>query len=139
VVPILRAGLVPLEQIATVLPAYETYHVGLVRDEQTLQVVLVCRFAVCPARASWQRRCKCVLACTVHLDAYLTSVCAFVDTWPMVPKPLSVQRDLDTFQASWYLNKLPESFAPDDRVLISDPMMATGGTMVKASAPCLVT
>jgi uracil phosphoribosyltransferase len=34
-------------------------------------------------------------------------------------------------QASWYLNKLPESFAADDRVLVSDPMMATGGTMVQ--------
>lgn len=70
VVPILRAGLVPLEQISTVLPAYETYHVGLVRNEETLE-------------------------------------------------------------ASWYLNKLPASFAEDDRVLVSDPMMATGGTMVQ--------
>ena len=41
VVPILRAGLVPLEQANTVLPAMETYHVGLVRDEQTLQVSAV--------------------------------------------------------------------------------------------------
>jgi uracil phosphoribosyltransferase len=40
VVPILRAGLVPLEQIATVLPAYETYHVGLVRDEKSFEVML---------------------------------------------------------------------------------------------------
>jgi uracil phosphoribosyltransferase len=39
VVPILRAGLVPLEQIATVLPAYETYHVGLVRDEKSFEVM----------------------------------------------------------------------------------------------------
>jgi uracil phosphoribosyltransferase len=41
VVPILRAGLVPLEQVATVLPAYETYHVGLVRDEQSFEVSLM--------------------------------------------------------------------------------------------------
>lgn len=40
VVPILRAGLVPLEQVSTVLPAYETYHVGLVRDEQSFEVIL---------------------------------------------------------------------------------------------------
>ncbi len=38
VVPILRAGLVLVEQIATVLPAQVTYHVGLVRNEETLQV-----------------------------------------------------------------------------------------------------
>jgi len=37
VVPILRAGLVLLEQAMTVLPASETYHVGYVRDEITLQ------------------------------------------------------------------------------------------------------
>jgi len=38
VVPILRAGLVLLEQASTVLPASETYHVGYVRNEETLQV-----------------------------------------------------------------------------------------------------
>ena len=38
VVPILRAGLVLIENIATVLPAQVTYHVGLVRNEETLQV-----------------------------------------------------------------------------------------------------
>ncbi len=39
----LRAGLVLLEQAASVLPASETYHVGLVRNESTLQVGLVTR------------------------------------------------------------------------------------------------
>lgn len=38
VVPILRAGLVLVEQISTVLPSQVTYHVGLVRNEDTLQV-----------------------------------------------------------------------------------------------------
>ena len=38
VVPILRAGLVLLENAQTVLPASETYHLGLVRDEKTLLV-----------------------------------------------------------------------------------------------------
>mmetsp|Transcript_886 Transcript_886/g.2423 ORF Transcript_886/g.2423 Transcript_886/m.2423 type:complete len:275 (-) Transcript_886:145-969(-) len=71
VIPILRAGLVLLENAATVLPASETYHLGLVRDEETL-----------------------------------------------LP--------------SEYLNKLPESFAPDDKVLVSDPMLATGGTLAHA-------
>ena len=29
-----------------------------------------------------------------------------------------------------YLNKLPSSFAADDRVLVCDPMIATGGTIL---------
>jgi hypothetical protein len=36
VIPVLRAGLVLLEQTQQVLPAHETYHVGYVRDEETL-------------------------------------------------------------------------------------------------------
>lgn len=36
VVPILRAGLILLEQASQVLPFHETYHVGYVRDEDTL-------------------------------------------------------------------------------------------------------
>lgn len=28
------------------------------------------------------------------------------------------------------MNKLPKSIAADDRVLVADPMMATGGSMV---------
>lgn len=38
-------------------------------------------------------------------------------------------RDEKTLQARCYLNKLPPSFAKEDRILISDPMLATGGTM----------
>jgi uracil phosphoribosyltransferase len=38
VIPILRAGLVLLEQASTLLPASETYHLGYVRDDETLQV-----------------------------------------------------------------------------------------------------
>ncbi len=37
VVPVLRAGLVLLEQAQQVLPAHETYHVGYVRNEETLK------------------------------------------------------------------------------------------------------
>ena len=40
-VPILRAGLVLLETAATVLPSCETYHVAQVRDEITMQVLLL--------------------------------------------------------------------------------------------------
>lgn len=70
VIPILRAGLILLELAGTVLPASETYHVGYVRDEETLQ-------------------------------------------------------------ARSYLNKLPATLSPEDRILISDPMLATGGTMLQ--------
>lgn len=73
VIPILRAGLVLLEQAQTVLPASETYHVGYVRSE-------------------------------------------------------------DTLEASCYLNKLPKQFSPDDLILITDPMLATGGTIVKVGS-----
>ena len=76
VVPILRAGLVLLEESKTVLPATNTYHLGFARDE-------------------------------------------------------------DSLEATMYLNKLPEKFSEDQRVLISDPMLATGGTMEKAIDECV--
>jgi uracil phosphoribosyltransferase len=73
VVPILRAGLGLLEGAQTVLPLASVYHLGLKRDEETLE-------------------------------------------------------------ATCYLNPLPEKFDPQTRVLITDPMLATGGTMMKAMA-----
>jgi uracil phosphoribosyltransferase len=73
VVPILRAGLGLLEGAQTLLPLASIYHLGLVRDEQTLQ--------------------------------------------PMC-----------------YLNKLPEKLDPETRVLIVDPMLATGGSIMAAMA-----
>ena len=76
VVPVLRAGLVLLEEAKTVLPATNTYHLGFVRDEETLE-------------------------------------------------------------AKMYLNKLPERFAEGQRILITDPMLATGGTMVQAIDECV--
>lgn len=69
VVPILRAGLAILEGAQTLLPLASTYHIGVVRDEETLEP-------------------KC------------------------------------------YLNKLPQQFDPQTRVLITDPMLATGGSMM---------
>ena len=39
-------------------------------------------------------------------------------------------RDEVTLLPSLYLNKLPEKFASGARILVSDPMLATGGTMV---------
>ncbi|KAG0558267.1 hypothetical protein M758_10G013600 [Ceratodon purpureus] len=71
VVPILRAGLVLIEQAASVLPANQTFHLGFVRNEETLE-------------------------------------------------------------ASMYLNKLPEKFEEGARILVADPMLATGGTIVSA-------
>jgi uracil phosphoribosyltransferase len=38
-------------------------------------------------------------------------------------------------QARSYLNKLPEKFAEDDLILITDPMLATGGTMMQVGSP----
>jgi len=69
VVPILRAGLALLDGAQDLLPLASTYHVGVVRDEETLA-------------------------------------------------------------ASCYLNKLPNQFAPSTRVLILDPMLATGGSLL---------
>ena len=69
VIPILRAGLVLLEGAQTLLPLASTYHIGVVRNEETLE-------------------------------------------------------------PSIYLNKFPDRFAPQTRVLITEPMLATGGTMM---------
>jgi uracil phosphoribosyltransferase len=73
VVPILRAGLGLLEGAQTLLPLASVYHLGLVRNEETLE-------------------------------------------------------------PDCYLNKLPEKFAAETRVLITDPMLATGGSMMAAMA-----
>ncbi|KAF5198534.1 Uracil phosphoribosyltransferase [Thalictrum thalictroides] len=71
IVPILRAGLALVEHASSILPATKTYHLGLVRNEETLQ-------------------------------------------------------------PSIYLNKLPEKLPEGSRVLVVDPMLATGGTIVAA-------
>jgi uracil phosphoribosyltransferase len=73
VVPILRAGLALLEGAQTLLPLASIYHLGLVRNEETLE-------------------------------------------------------------ASCYLNKLPDQFKPNTRILITDPMLATGGSIMMAMA-----
>ncbi|MDH6061151.1 uracil phosphoribosyltransferase [Chrysosporum bergii ANA360D] len=73
VVPILRAGLGLLEGAQSLLPLASIYHLGLVRNEETLE-------------------------------------------------------------PTCYLNKLPEKFDPQTRVLITDPMLATGGSIMLAMA-----
>ncbi len=67
-IPILRAGLTLAEGCQTVLPLAVTHHLGIVRNEETLQ-------------------------------------------------------------PTCYLNKLPEKFPENSRILILDPMLATGGTI----------
>ena len=47
---------------------------------------------------------------------------------------LGIVRDEETLEPSFYLNKLPKRFDPQTRVLIADPMLATGGTMMAAIA-----
>ncbi|MBE9168906.1 uracil phosphoribosyltransferase [Pleurocapsales cyanobacterium LEGE 06147] len=71
IVPILRAGLVLLEGAQNILPIASIYHLGLVRDEQTLE-------------------------------------------------------------PSCYLNKLPTQFKPQTRIIILEPMLATGGSVMLA-------
>jgi uracil phosphoribosyltransferase len=73
IVPILRAGLALLDGAQALLPLASIHHLGLVRNEETLQ-------------------------------------------------------------ASCYLNKLPPQFDPQTRVLIPEPMLATGGTIISAMA-----
>ncbi len=73
VVPILRAGLALLEGAQTLLPLASIYHLGLVRNEETLE-------------------------------------------------------------ASCYLNKLPNQFKANTHILITDPMLATGGSIMMAMA-----
>jgi len=73
VVPVLRAGLALMEGMLPVLPLASVYHLGLVRDEETLEV-------------------------------------------------------------SCYLNRLPEQFAPGTLVMIPEPMLATGGSIMATMA-----
>jgi uracil phosphoribosyltransferase len=70
VIPILRAGLALLDGAQTLLPLASIYHLGLVRDEETLAV-------------------------------------------------------------NCYLNKLPEKFASETRIIVLDPMLATGNTIMR--------
>jgi uracil phosphoribosyltransferase len=71
IVPILRAGLALIEGAQSLIPLASTYHLGLVRNEETLE-------------------------------------------------------------ASCYLNKFPEQFDPQTRILILEPMLATGGSIMMA-------
>jgi uracil phosphoribosyltransferase len=71
IVPILRAGLTLLESCQALVPNASIYHLGFVRNEETLE-------------------------------------------------------------NSMYLNKLPPQLQPQTQILITEPMMATGGTIIAA-------
>ena len=71
IVPIVRAGLVLLDEVQKVLPIAAVYHLGLVRDESSLE-------------------------------------------------------------PNCYLNKLPDRFDPQTRIVILEPMLATGGSIMMA-------
>ncbi|MEY2856330.1 MAG: hypothetical protein RLZZ74_639 [Cyanobacteriota bacterium] len=71
IVPIMRAGLALLEQVQQVMPLAAVYHLGLARNESSLE-------------------------------------------------------------PSCYLNKLPETFAEETRIVILEPMLATGGSIMMA-------
>jgi uracil phosphoribosyltransferase len=73
VVPILRAGLALLEGAQSALPLASIYHIGFVRNEETLE-------------------------------------------------------------PTCYLNKFPDQFNAHTHVVISEPMLATGGTIMAAMA-----
>jgi uracil phosphoribosyltransferase len=45
---------------------------------------------------------------------------------------LGLVRNEETLLPSCYLNKLPDRFDPDTRIIIAEPMLATGGTMMQA-------
>lgn len=124
-VPILRAGLMLLEKADTLLPTTQTYHVGYVRDDDTLEVGAGRLLQL--LRVAW----TLLLRCAVQEAARLA--CRPPHRAP--PRSKHCLTPLPTYtpssQASCYLNKLPPSFSPTDRVLVSDPMLATGGTLDK--------
>jgi uracil phosphoribosyltransferase len=71
IVPIMRAGLALLDEVQKVMPLAAVYHLGLVRQE-------------------------------------------------------------DSLQPTCYLNKLPDSFDEETRIIILEPMLATGGSIMMA-------
>ena len=77
VVPILRAGLVLLEQAATVLPNSQTFHVGYVRNEETLEVslpgTLPASHCCLDMYATHLCFLDCLTTCTVRLFMQLCS------------------------------------------------------------------
>lgn len=59
----------------------------------------------------------------INCPAYCDPVLC-LPAWPLSPPPLPLQ-------ATSYLNKLPAKLSSEDLILITDPMLATGGTMMQ--------
>ncbi|KAL6650714.1 hypothetical protein ACP70R_009639 [Stipagrostis hirtigluma subsp. patula] len=66
---------------------------------------------------------RAAIAFTEHVTSFLPSTRTF---------HLGMSRDEETLQPSVYLNKLPDRFPDGCRILLMDPMLATGGTMSTA-------
>ena len=62
-IPILRAGLILLENAATMLPASQTFHVGYVRNEETLQVRCPLGQTLLHCSCAWAAATDPVTAC----------------------------------------------------------------------------
>ncbi|KAK9127039.1 hypothetical protein Syun_015836 [Stephania yunnanensis] len=104
IVPILRAGLALVEHASSILPATKTYHLG---KEQYLHQVET-------------------------EPAMLAGMNVSVNYGKSHLNHKRVSRDEETLQPTIYLNKLPNKLPEGCRVLVVDPMLATGGTMVAA-------
>ena len=129
----LRAGLVLLEQAATVLPAAQTFHVGYVRDDATLQVLLVVLFCF----VFFFSCCVVVFClCAVGVAKGREQQCRVLFSCLSTPTARHTHKKHTTTknQASSYLNKLPATLSADDLILVADPMLATGGTMLQVLA-----
>lgn len=55
--------------------------------------------------------------------------------WHAAASMVGSDSSLVGVQATSYLNKLPSSFSPEDRILVADPMLATG-MYCSCSQPC---
>jgi uracil phosphoribosyltransferase len=76
------------------------------------------------------------LAIVPILRAGLTLVDGIQSVLPLESSTyhLGLVRDEETLTPSCYLNKLPETFEPDTHIIIAEPMLATGGTIMQTMA-----
>jgi len=94
----------------------------------TLDVTVETPLADCPATLV---NGEAPIAVVPVLRAGLTllkEIEAVVPSAAMAVYHVGFARDEATLEASCYLNKLPDQFTPQTRVLITEPVLATGGT-----------
>ena len=109
-----------------------TYHIGYVRDEKTLKVSSHQSFAE-RRHGTMEEFSHVYLHKTAKSRSLSVHEHASTSSLAMQGPHFTI---LDALQARQYLNKLPERFAPDDRILICDPMIATGRPL--PAFPCLL-